>query len=94
MSFLSILATAFGVIGAVSQLPQAIKIFRRKSAKDISILTYIIMAVGGAVWLLYGIEIMSIPIIVGNTLGGVGVIMVIVGWFMYGREKKTKKKKN
>ena len=86
MSLLSVLATLFGVIGALSQIPQAIRIFRRKSAKDISILTYIMITVGGAVWLLYGFEIMSWPIIVGNCVGAIGIIMIFVGWFMYGKK--------
>ncbi len=86
MSVLSTLATAFGVIGAFSLMPQAIKIFRRKSAKDISILSYTMITIGGIVWLLYGIEIRSVPIIVGNLFGGIGIIAILIGWFMYGRK--------
>lgn len=86
MSLLSILATVFGVVVGLSQLPQAIKIFRRKSAKDISILTYLMISAGGIVWILYGFEIKSIPVIATNLVGAVGVVMIITGWFLYGRK--------
>jgi len=67
-------------------MPQAIKIFRRKSAKDISIWTYVLITSGGIVWLLYGLEIKSIPLIVANLVGAVGIVMIITGWFLYGRK--------
>ena len=86
MSFLSILATIFGSAMAISNFPQALKIFRRRSAKDISIITFSILLVGAIVWVLYGIEIKSIPIIFSNSLGTIGVTFVMVGWFLYGRD--------
>ena len=86
MSFLSILATIFGSAMAISNFPQAFKIFKRKSAKDISVMTFSILLVGAIVWVLYGIEIKSTPLIVSNSLGAVGVTFVIVGYFLYGRD--------
>jgi MtN3 and saliva related transmembrane protein len=86
MSMLSVLATIFGAIGAAAGLPQAIRIFQRKSAKDISIITYIIIAAGGIVWILYGLEIKSTAILVSCAVSGISVVMIIIGWFLYGRE--------
>lgn len=85
MSLLSILATIFGSAMAIANLPQAMKIFRRKSAKDISIITFAILLIGSIVWIFYGIEILNVPIIISNSIGTLGVISVIIGWFMYGR---------
>ncbi len=85
MSLLSVLATIFGSAMAISNFPQAFKIFKRKSAKDISMVTFFILLVGAIVWVLYGIEIKSIPIIISNSLGTIGVTFVIIGWFLYGR---------
>ncbi|MBU2638503.1 MAG: hypothetical protein KJ955_06010 [Nanoarchaeota archaeon] len=86
MSVLSVLVTVFGTAMAVSNLPQAYKIFKRKSAKDISILTFGTLFIGVFLWILYGIEINNFPLIITNSIGSVGLLSVIVGWYMYGRK--------
>jgi len=83
MTILPILASVFGSAMALANIPQAIKIFKRKSAKDISLITYLILLAGGIVWILYGIEIKSFPLILTNILGVCGVLLVIIGWFIY-----------
>jgi len=88
MSVLSILATAFGVIGGFANIPQIIKIYKRKSAKDISILTYSIILMGAIVWLLYGIEIANIPILVSNGFATISFTFIIIGWILYGKQVK------
>jgi MtN3 and saliva related transmembrane protein len=85
MTVLSILATTSGVVACLSMIPQAHRIFKRKSAKDISIITYSILVTSGLIWVLYGIEIKSIPLILTNALGSMFLMIVIFGWFLYGR---------
>ncbi len=68
---------------ALSNLPQAYRIFKRKSAKDISLITYLILFVGGIIWILYGIEIDNFPLILANVIGIFGVSSVIIGWIKY-----------
>jgi MtN3 and saliva related transmembrane protein len=87
MSILALLATLFGSIMALSNIPQSYKIFSRKSASDISPTTYLILTIGGTVWLLYGLELQNIPIIITNTIGVLTVFSVLLGWFLYGRDK-------
>lgn len=85
MTLISILATIFGALGGLANIPQAIKIFVRKKAKDISILTYLLVMLGAIVWLLYGIQINDFPLIFANSIGALCVGAVIIGWWMYGR---------
>jgi len=85
MTFLSILATTLGSIMGIANFPQAIRIFRRKSAKDISIIAYIILIVGSIVWVFYGFEIANWPIIISNIVGTLSLASVIFGWILYGR---------
>lgn len=85
MTILSILATVFGIVSGVANLPQAIKIFRRKSAKDISILTYSLLLTGAIIWILYGIELKNFAVIITNSLGTLNIGLVVIGWFLYGR---------
>lgn len=87
MTLLSILAAIFGTISGIANLPQWIKIFKRKSAKDISIITYSFLFIGAIIWIFYGIEINDFPIIITNIFGSVNIGMVVIGWFLYGRNK-------
>lgn len=85
MTIISILATTFGVLGGLANAPQWYKIFKRKSAKDISIITYSFLFIGATVWILYGIEINNFPVLITNIFGTINIGFVIVGWFLYGR---------
>tara|TARA_X000001036_G_scaffold254825_1_gene237223 strand:+ start:9179 stop:9442 length:264 start_codon:yes stop_codon:yes gene_type:complete len=50
----------------IAFLPQAWKIYKTKSSKDISLPTWIIFSFGVFLWLIYGILIMSFPLILAN----------------------------
>jgi MtN3 and saliva related transmembrane protein len=49
-----------------SLLPQVIKIFRTGQTRDISLLMYILLGIGIALWLSYGIILHDVPIILAN----------------------------
>lgn len=85
MTTLSILAVTFGTLSGIANAPQWYKIFKRKSAKDISIITYSFLFIGALIWVFYGIEIKNLPIIITNILGAINIGLVVVGWFLYGR---------
>ena len=76
-----------GVVGSFAMIPQVYRIFKRKSAKDISIWTYAYMFAAGVVWVLYGFNIDSFPIVISNLIGSIILVGIIVGWVLYGREK-------
>jgi MtN3 and saliva related transmembrane protein len=50
----------------LSFLPQLIHVWRRKSARDISLTMFLLFNFGLACWLVYGIGIRSIPMIAAN----------------------------
>jgi MtN3 and saliva related transmembrane protein len=79
------LATITGVVSSFAMLPQIYRIFKRKSAKDISIWTYLYMLIAGVIWILYGLNIQSYPIWVTNLIGSLTMIGIIIGWFLYCR---------
>ena len=83
MSILATLAAVFGVAMAVSNFPQAYKIFKRKSAKDISKLTYSLLTLGSLIWLMYGIELGNVPIMVSYSVGSLSCIIVLGQCFVY-----------
>jgi len=52
----------------ISFLPQAIKVYKSKSTKDISLYMFLIFTIGTFCWLIYGMVISSVPIIIANTV--------------------------
>lgn len=88
MTLLAVLATIFGLGEGLFNLPQAHRIFKRKSAKDLSIITFSFQWISVIVWLFYGIEIFNLPIILSNIFAVITLSLVIIGWSLYGRDVK------
>jgi MtN3 and saliva related transmembrane protein len=62
--------TAIGLMAAVctttSFVPQLIRIWRLRSAREISLTMFLIYSLGVLLWLLYGVFLHSLPIILAN----------------------------
>ncbi len=52
----------------IAFLPQAIKVFKTKSTKDISLYMFLIFTIGVVSWLIYGLIINDLPIILANAV--------------------------
>ena len=52
----------------IAFLPQAIKVYKSKSTKDISLYMFLIFTIGVLSWLIYGIIISNLPVILANAL--------------------------
>jgi MtN3 and saliva related transmembrane protein len=63
--------------------PQAWKVFKTKSAKDISISSFVIFSIGTASWLCYGLYLHDFTIILSFALGVVGswTILILSLWY-------------
>ncbi len=64
----SIFGYAAAVLTSVSFLPQAIKVYKTKHTKDLSLAMYLIFTGGVILWLVYGVMIDSRPIILANSI--------------------------
>ena len=49
-------------------LPQAIKVYKTKSTKDISLYMFLIFTIGVLSWLIYGLIINDLPVILANAV--------------------------
>ncbi len=68
MSGIQILGLAAGTITSITFLPQVIKIWQTKSAKDLSLAMLGLLMLGVSMWLAYGILIMDAAIIYTNSM--------------------------
>ena len=57
-----------GFCTTIAFIPQAFKVWRTKSTKDISLLMFLIFTTGVISWLIYGITISDFPIIIANSI--------------------------
>ena len=62
----------------VAYIPQAVKVYKTKQTKDISIGMFFIMVIGLFLWLAYGFMSDSMPIIWSNV-----VTIVIAGYILF-----------
>jgi MtN3 and saliva related transmembrane protein len=64
--------TAVGLIAAActtfSFLPQAMQAWRTRSTKDISLGMFSVMTFGVALWVIYGVARMDVPLIAANVI--------------------------
>lgn len=65
------LGAAAGLLTTVAFLPQVIRTWQRRSAEDISALTFGLFSLGVTLWLAYGLALHLWPVVLANgvTLG-------------------------
>ncbi len=68
-----------GLLTTASLVPQVMKIWKTRSAKDISLKMFVAFSLGVALWLVYGILQQELPIILWNAVSLVlaGAILVM-----------------
>lgn len=67
-----------GIATGAAYVPQAARIWRRKSSEDVSVLTYAMFLGGQVIYLLYGIRFRQTPIVIGMAANIVGSLAVIL----------------
>lgn len=83
-NFSNIIGTIAGLITTFALLPQVLKIYKTKSAKDISLTMFIFLAIGVFLWFVYGILINETPIILANLVSFVLISSIILMKIRFG----------
>ncbi|MCG2588589.1 SemiSWEET transporter [Rhodohalobacter sulfatireducens] len=78
MDYHTIIGLAAGFCTTIAFLPQALKTWKTKSAKDLSLSMYSVFCTGIVLWLTYGIMIQDMPIILTNV-----VSMILASSILY-----------
>ena len=78
-----IFMSVFGCMVALSGVPQIIRIFKRRSSNDISMITYTSYLFGNLGWLFYGILIESWPLILSSLIALMISLIVISFCIVY-----------
>jgi len=75
---LGLLVSVVGIATGGAYVPQAVRIWKRQSSDDVSIVTYLLFLGGQAIYLVYGIQISQWPLIVGMGANMAGNPVVIL----------------
>lgn len=81
---LNVLGFVAGVLTTAAFVPQVLKIWRTRSARDISLGMYTVFTSGVVLWLAYGLALGSVPIVVANVFTLALALAVLVLKLRYG----------
>jgi MtN3 and saliva related transmembrane protein len=68
MNIIDFLGLAAGSLTTTAFLPQVIKTWKSRSAKDLSLGMFSLFCLGVLLWLIYGLVVRDIPVIAANLL--------------------------
>ncbi len=74
------------ILNTVCYVPQALHMIRSRNTQGVSLLSYLTLFSGVALWLTYGILIHNMPIMLAN---GISLPLIFVVIFMKMRHKYT-----
>ena len=87
---MEILTSLIGFIAAtlttIAFLPQVIKVWKSRSARDISLGMYCLFSSGVLLWLVYGIMLAAWPIIVANLITLLLALLIVGGGLRFAIE--------
>ena len=75
----NILGLVAGSLTTLAFIPQVLKIWKSKHARDISLGMFSTFSLGVLLWLIYGIQIESLPVIIANALT-LGLSLVVLAF--------------
>ncbi len=68
MDYITLLGFMAATLTTIAFIPQVIKTWKLRSARDLSLPTFVIFSTGIFLWLVYGIFIGNWPIIMANSI--------------------------
>jgi MtN3 and saliva related transmembrane protein len=78
MNYVTIIGLTAAAITTISLFPQLVKIWRTKSAKDISLVTFSLFSGGIFLWFIYGILLEDLPLIAANFLSFIQGLVILI----------------
>ena len=78
MDYITIIGFIAAALTTIAFMPQVMKTWKMRSARDLSLPTFVIFSTGIFLWLVYGILIGNWPIIMANSITFLlGMILLI-----------------
>lgn len=84
-----IIGTIAAVCTTISLVPQLIRVWSRKSAKDISLEMFLLFSAGVLLWFIYGVMIHSLPVEVANGISFIFSLTILVLKLCFDRKERS-----
>lgn len=78
MEAVNVLGLVAGSLTTAAFVPQVLKTWRTRSTEDISLGMFALFALGVLLWLVYGVQIGSLPIVIANGITFVLAALIVV----------------
>jgi MtN3 and saliva related transmembrane protein len=85
LSLTGYLGLLAGLFTTFALVPQIMRVYKLKSAREISVLYNTSMLLGIILWLVYGIILGLVPLIIWNIIGAVLTGLLLLTKLKYGR---------
>ena len=79
-----------GVLTSIAVLPQIIKTWRTRHARDLSLWQQLILIVGLSLWLYYGIALDNMPLIASNSFTLLCYVVLLAMKILFDRADKVR----
>lgn len=66
------------LLSAISMAPQVIKVYRTKNTEALSLGAFAVLSSGLFLWLVYGLLIQAMPVIIGNAVGFMFSLYIVI----------------
>ena len=78
MNYITIIGLIAATLTTISFLPQAIKSWKTRSARDLSLGMFVTFCTGVLLWLIYGLLNQDVPIILSNAVTFVLALAILI----------------
>ena len=78
IEYLEMIGLIAGICSTFATLPQIIKIWKRRSAKDVSLSMFILSWMGTILWAIYGLFAHSLSLVIANIISFLLVSSIMV----------------
>ncbi|MBM3503142.1 MAG: hypothetical protein FJX65_04635 [Alphaproteobacteria bacterium] len=83
MAYVELIGFAGAILTTVAFIPQAVKAWRSRSTRDVSLAMFLMIFVGIICWLTYGLLTEDAPLIAANTVSFVLASAILVAKLRY-----------
>jgi MtN3 and saliva related transmembrane protein len=84
MTMVDLIGTVGGTLSTLCWMPQVRKVLVEKDTRSISLPTFVVLAIGVACWIVYGIGAGDLIVIAANTVSLCFILAILTAKLRYG----------
>lgn len=76
--FIDYLAAGNSILSAIALFPQLFSLLFNQASHDVSVPTFLLIALNSLIWLIYGLHRKTMPLVVSSTLNAAASISILL----------------